>query len=70
MLCRAEAACSTQHAASKEEYSGITPQCQKKKSASFISKLTKMQQPIKLVVRITLPFTFLKQLSEIYFLSN
>ena len=42
----------------------------KKKSASFKYKLTKVPQPIKLVVRITLLVTFLKQLSEFYFLSN
>ena len=37
---------------------------------SFKYKLTKVPQPIKLVVRITLLVTFLKQLSEFYFLSN
>jgi hypothetical protein len=37
-------------------------------SASFKYKLTKMSQPIKMVVRITLLVTFLKQLSEFYFL--
>jgi hypothetical protein len=48
----------------------LPPNVKKKKSASFKYKLTKVPQPIKLVVRITLLVTFLKQLSEFYFLSN
>jgi hypothetical protein len=48
----------------------LPPNVTKHISASFKYKLTKMPQPIKLVVRITLLVTILKQLSEFYFLSN
>jgi hypothetical protein len=48
----------------------LPPNVTKNISASFNYKLTKVPQPIKLVVRITLLVTFLKQLSEFYFLSN
>jgi len=48
----------------------LPPNVTKSISDSFKYKLTKVPQPIKLVVRITLLVTFLKQLSEFYFLSN
>jgi len=48
----------------------LPPNVKKKKSASFKYKSTKVPQPIKMVVRITLLVRFLKQLSEFYFLSN
>jgi hypothetical protein len=38
--------------------------------ASFKFKLTKVAQPIQMLVRITLLVTFSKQLSEFYFLVN
>jgi hypothetical protein len=50
-------------------YSGITSQCHKIFS-NFKYKLTTVPQPINLMVSITLLVTFLKQLSEFYFLSN